>query len=136
MGSGGLGDVKASAGFGFSHAVSGEVEAVGVVDEAVEDGVGEGGVADDFAPLIDGNLAGDQCRSPAVAVFEDLEEVDALSLDEDLQAPVVEDQQVDPGEALEETGVASVATCEGQSLEQPWDALIKDRSPVAAGLVA
>ena len=71
-----------------------------------------------------------------VAVFEDLEQIDALGLHEDLQAPVVEDQQVDPGETLEEAGVAPVAAGEGQSLEHPGNALIEDRSAIAAGFVA
>ena len=36
-----------------------EFDAVGVVDDAVENGVGERGVADDVIPLRDGNLTGD-----------------------------------------------------------------------------
>jgi hypothetical protein len=36
--------------------LSGEIDAVGVVDQAVEDGVGVGGVADQRVPLIDGKL--------------------------------------------------------------------------------
>ena len=38
------------------HAFSGHREPVGVVDYMAEDGVGEGGVADDLAPLLDWNL--------------------------------------------------------------------------------
>jgi hypothetical protein len=46
-GSGFLGGVKIGAlGGDLTHAVSVEGEAVGVVDEAVEDGVGDGGIAD------------------------------------------------------------------------------------------
>ena len=37
-----------------------ELDAVGVVNDAVEDGVGEGGIADDVVPLRDGDLTGDQ----------------------------------------------------------------------------
>ena len=33
---------------------------MGVVDEAVEDGVGVGGVADEAMPVGDGDLAGDE----------------------------------------------------------------------------
>jgi hypothetical protein len=32
---------------------------LGVVDEAVEDGVGESRIADHLVPLVDGDLAGD-----------------------------------------------------------------------------
>ena len=37
-----------------------ELDAVGVVNDAVEDGVGEGRIADDVVPLRDGNLTGDR----------------------------------------------------------------------------
>ncbi len=35
-------------------------DAVGVVEEPVEDGVAEGGIADDVVPVVDGDLAGEQ----------------------------------------------------------------------------
>ena len=43
---------------GPAQAVAGEIEAMGVVDEAVEDGVGIGRVADDPMPFVDRDLAG------------------------------------------------------------------------------
>jgi cold shock protein len=46
-----------------------------VVDDAVEDGIGVGGIADQLVPFVDGDLAGDDRRSAAVAIFEDLKEV-------------------------------------------------------------
>ena len=41
------------------HAVAGEIDAVGIVDDAIEDGVGVGWVSDQLVPFIHGNLAGD-----------------------------------------------------------------------------
>ena len=49
-----------------------------VVNEAVEDGVCEGGVADGFVPLVNGELACDDGGGAAVAVFEDFQQVTAL----------------------------------------------------------
>ncbi len=63
---------------------------MGVVDEAVEDGVGEGGVADDVVPSVDGDLAGDHGGAAAVAFLDDLEEIAALLGPERLETPVVE----------------------------------------------
>ena len=40
---------------------------MGIVHEAVEDGVGECRVADDAVPLLDGKLAGDDRRADAVS---------------------------------------------------------------------
>ena len=75
-----LGLVVKRAFFGgvFAHAFSFDLQTMGVVDEAVEDGVGERGIADDVVPLIDRNLAGDQNRRALMAVFEDFEEVSLL----------------------------------------------------------
>jgi len=57
------------------QAVAGEIDAVGVVDEPVEDGVGVGRIADQFMPAVDRDLAGDDRRAPAVALLDDLEEI-------------------------------------------------------------
>jgi hypothetical protein len=58
----------------LAHAVPLEGEAMGVVDETVEDGVGDGGI-DDLMPVLDRYLAGDDGRSALVAIVDDLEEV-------------------------------------------------------------
>jgi hypothetical protein len=73
-----------------------ECEAVGVVDEAIEDGVGDGGVGDDLVPVLDRYLAGDDGRSALVAIVDDFEEIATLLAGERGEAPIVEDEQVDP----------------------------------------
>ena len=94
-GSGFLGDVKIGAlGGDLSHAVSLEGEAVGVVDEAVEDGVGDGRIGNDLVPLLDRHLAGDDGRSALVAIVDDFEEIAPLLAGERSEAPIVEDEQV------------------------------------------
>ena len=45
---------------------------MGIVDDAVEDGVGEGGIADHIVPAVDWELTGDQGSAAAVAFFGDL----------------------------------------------------------------
>src|SRR6266700_3409794 len=52
-----------------------------VVQDAVEDGVGHGGVAQVLLPLGVGELAGDDGRPVRVAVLDDLEEVVTVSLE-------------------------------------------------------
>ena len=61
-----------------------------VVYEAVEDGVAEGGIANNVVPVLDGELAGDESRATAVTVFEDIEEVTALGVVQGRHAEVVE----------------------------------------------
>ena len=48
---------------------------MGGVEESVEDGVAEGGVADDVVPVVDGDLAGEERAAASIAVVEDFEEV-------------------------------------------------------------
>ena len=62
----------------FSHALSGKCQAMGVVDEAVEDGVCQSWVADGLVPVLNRKLAGDDRRAPAVTVFEDFEQIAPL----------------------------------------------------------
>jgi len=39
--------------------IAGKIDAVGVVDQAIEDRIGVGRIADQGMPLVDGDLAGD-----------------------------------------------------------------------------
>ena len=55
-----LGGVKSLiAGVLFSHAFSGELKAMSIMNEAVQDRVAEGGVTYDVVPMFHGDLAGD-----------------------------------------------------------------------------
>jgi len=65
------------------------------VDDAVEDGVGQGRVADQVAPAVDRDLASQQRGAAAVAIFDDLQHVVALLGPEGFEAPIVEDQQLE-----------------------------------------
>lgn len=49
-------------GFLFSHALAAEFDAIGIVYEPVEDGIGNGWIADHVVPVIDGHLAVDEDR--------------------------------------------------------------------------
>ena len=95
---------------------------MGVVDEAIEDGVGEGRITDCGVPGVDRQLAGDDGRGAAMSVIHDLEEIAPLLGCKGREAPIVEDEELDAGEVLEETGMPSVTAGERQGLEQPWHA--------------
>ena len=62
-------------GFGSSHAFSGELDAMGVVYEAIHNGVCISWIADDDMPAGDRKLGCDDCRASAVTLLEDLEKV-------------------------------------------------------------
>src|SRR6476620_6390201 len=60
------------------EALSFEFNSVGVVDSAIEGCVGHGGVADDFVPAVDGQLAGDNDRASFISVLDNLKQITAL----------------------------------------------------------
>ena len=76
-----------------SHRQSLESDAVCAVDQAVEDGVPKGGVADQVVPVLDGQLDGDECSPTAVAVFDHFQKVAPFAIPERRQVPVVDDQE-------------------------------------------
>jgi len=109
---------------------------MGVVDDAVEDGVGDGGFADDGVPSVDRDLAGDEGGAAAAALLDDLQEIATLVGPERLEPPVVEDEQADLAEPLHQPWITAVAAGQREVGEQLGDALIEDGVIVAAGLVA
>ena len=60
------------------------------MQEAVEDGVGQGGLADVLMPVIDRQLTGDQRGSPVMPVLDDLHQVVTLLAGQRLDAPVID----------------------------------------------
>ena len=58
-----------------SHGGTLEGDAVSVVEDAVEDGVSEGGVAADIVPVLDGELGTEDGAVPGVKVVEDFEKI-------------------------------------------------------------
>jgi hypothetical protein len=61
---------------------------MGVVNEPIEDGVGDGRVADQFVPVIDRKLAGHDGRGSSMPIVEDFQEIAPLVECERCQAPV------------------------------------------------
>ena len=56
-----------------SHGFSVQIDAMGVRDQSVEDRVGDGGFPDDFVPVFDLQLAGDDCGAPSLPVLDHFE---------------------------------------------------------------
>jgi hypothetical protein len=106
------------------------------VDEAVEDGVGIGWVADHRVPVLDGKLTGDDGGSAAVAIFENLEQVVASLGVKRVEPPIVENEELDAAQRAADAGISAIAARERQLAEQFGDALIEDRAVVAASLMA
>src|SRR5665213_3123531 len=103
-----------------------------VVDEPVQDGVGDRGIGDHLVPVLNGELAGHDGTAATMSIVDDLQEVSALIQRQVGETPVIEDQQLDARDGLEQACMPAVTACECQGIEQPWQAMIKNRAIVAA----
>ena len=65
---------------------------MGIVDNTIEDGVGDGGFADHGVPGRHGKLGGYQRRFAAVSLLEDFEQVEPLLIVQRVRSPVVENE--------------------------------------------
>ena len=79
------------------------------VHDAIEDGVGQGRIVEVGVPVFDRQLTGDQCGFAGDAIVEQFEQVIAFGLADRSEAPIIEDQEVGPGELLQAAAEAAVA---------------------------
>src|SRR2546425_9886305 len=106
---------------------------MGVVQDAVADRIGQGGVGEVVVPLGRRELAGDDRRALAVAVLEDLEQVPALLVGHGGQPPVVDQQDVDAGELAEEPDVGAIGARQREVVKEPRGTAIVGAEAFAAG---
>src|SRR5438034_11514444 len=102
---------------------------MGVVQQAVADRVGQGGLAEVVVPLGGWQLARDDGRVGAIAILQDLEEVAALRILDRRQPPVVDDEDIEAGELGEQADVGAIGPGQGELVEEA-------RSPAVAGAIA
>jgi hypothetical protein len=83
---------------GPTQAFAAEFDAMSVVDETVQDGVGVSRIADDFVPTVDRKLGCDHCGAASIALFEDFQEIMPCGGVERLKPPIIEDEKVGSAE--------------------------------------
>ena len=98
-----------------------------VVEEAIADGIGQRRIADVFVPLGGRQLAGDDRRAGAVAIFQDLEQIAALLLLDRRQSPVIDDEDVEAGELGEHADVGAIGPGQEQLVKEARRAPIEAR---------
>jgi len=105
------------------------------VQEAIADGVGDGGVPDVVVPLGRGDLAGEDSRAVPIAILDDLEEVATLLLLWRRDPPVIHHEHVDTGEAGKQVGVGAVGVGQGELLVQTSGSAVKGAKALGARLL-
>src|SRR6516165_8221865 len=117
-----------------AQGLAGELNALAVVDETVEDGIGVSGISDHLVPFIDRQLAGYDGGAAAVALFENLKQIVTRLGGERLKSPIVQDEQLDAGQGAEEPTIAAVAAGQLKIAEELRYSLIENGAVIAAGL--
>jgi hypothetical protein len=107
-----------------------------IVDEAVQDGIGVGGIPNNLMPGGQRKLGGDDRRPAAVSLLKDFEQIMTGAGVERLKAEVVENEQIGAAEGFYKARMTPVAACERQVLAQLRPAMIEDGAIVAAGFLA
>jgi len=79
-------------------------------------------------------LRGNEGGASVVAVFGDFEEVASLFVRQGRRPPVVQDEEVGAGQGAQEFVVASVASGDGEVLEEAGEAEVQAAVALAAGL--
>lgn len=89
-----------------------------VMHEAIEDGIGKRGVADEVVPVLDGDLTRDERRASPAPIFDQFEQIAAFAIAQRRQAPVVENQQVGLRKVLQDAAIRAVTAGERELAEQ------------------
>lgn len=95
-----------------------------IVDDAIEDCVGDGRLPDHIMPGRHRKLGGDQCGFATIPFLEDFEKIEALLVIEAVSAPVIQDKQLDPGKLVHHAREATVETRKSRILEHARHAQI------------
>src|SRR6478609_2323871 len=98
------------------EALSFEFNAVGVVDEAIEDCV----------PAVDGQLAGDNDRANFISVLDNLKQITALVGVERFWPPVIKNEQIETSDSAQHLGVTAIGAAECEGGEETRHAMVRN----------
>src|ERR1039457_3953979 len=96
--------------FALSHRFAFEFDPIGVVDQAIQDGIGHRGIRNNLVPLIDRELAGNEGGSLALAIIEHLQELAVEFSRHAGNAQIINYQQWGSGQLLEPLEQTSIGT--------------------------
>jgi hypothetical protein len=113
-----------------------QFDAMSVVNQSVEDGVGVGWIADDVVPAVHRKLARHKGGAAAIALLKDFQPVLPGFGAEALKPEVIEDEKIGAAEHTQQASMPAVASGESKIGEQFWNAAVENGPVVAACFVA
>ena len=118
-----------------AQAVALELDAVRIVNDAVQNRIAEGGIGNDVMPLRHGDLTCDQQGSLVVAIIDDLEQIAALVGGERFRSPVVEDEEIDALQRRDQARQTAFAARLGEIGKQAGCSLVGTENPSRQALL-
>ena len=79
----------------FAHGFSAHLDAVSIVDQTVEDAVGNSGIADLLVPAGDRQLGSEDSGASLVTILADFSDITTLAFTEWRHGPVIDNQNLD-----------------------------------------
>src|ERR1035441_3254785 len=119
----------------LAHGLATHFDAVGVVNQTVQDAIGDGGIADLLVPARDRQLGSKDGGTSLIAIFADLPDFAALVFIQWRHGPVINDQNIDAAQSSQEVTQASIGPCQGQFTQQGGSSQIESRVAVATGFL-
>jgi len=108
---------------------------MGVMDQPVEDGIGDGGVANLFMPVLHGELTGDDGGGMTVSFLNDLQEVSSFGVGHGGEAEIINHQDMGIGELVDHFAVASISLGQGHLVGELGRTDVESTVSFPAGLV-
>ncbi len=108
---------------------------MGVVDQAIQDGIGQGRIPDLGVPFIHQELGSHESGAEAVTIFEKFQKVPALIVGQGGQAPVIQDDQLGFRQGGQELGITPIPFGDLKVLEETGETEIANRVALSTGFV-
>jgi len=109
---------------------------MGIVNQAVQDGICDGGIADMIMPVFYGELTGNEGGCITVTLLDEFEELSSFGVVQRGQAQVIEDKEVRFGEFFHETSITAIGPSQGDLVEELREAEVEGTKAFAAGLLS
>jgi hypothetical protein len=100
------------------HRLALQFNPMGVVDETIEDAIGNGWISDLGMPGGNWQLAGQHRRSCLIARVANFQKVASLEFGHRHHGPIIDNQQIDAPEPVEQFGMAAIRACRGEVAKQ------------------
>ena len=108
---------------------------MGIVDQAVEDGVGDGGIADLLVPVIHGKLTGEDGGGMAVPLLDDLQKIPSFGVGHGGETQIVNHQDMGLGKLADDLSIAAIALGQGHLVGELGRTDVEGAVSFPAGLV-